>query len=520
MMNIIKNNKHKVLLIIISLLILLSIIITITYAFFGPPITKPSYTPANVTGETADQLIFVENNTFDMKPGSHNLNENTGNYSATVNPTVVLKAANEITGAIGYYDVLFFVGTNEYSYSTGDLKTPELLLTIIDPNGNEVTEVDGLNHFTIDGVSGFDITDANNIYKIKLNNKIESFSSSGYTDEWSFTITMLNLNVNQNVNRDKTFKSNIIMRSDEVIDKYLVESVLLSNGGKEIIEAKGNPVYSVLPTTNEGLFAMNDTYGTSYYYRGTVDNNWVLFAGHYWRIIRINGDNSIRLIYQGTDAPIETENVIYKTSGIGSSAYNLKAENYSESVGYMFNVYDQHGYREDSTIKEFVDLWYENNMLEYSTFLSDALFCNDRTLFLNGTEVNLVGTTWGSTHYFGSSYRVSINQPSLTCDVKNDNFTVADTNVGNGALTYPIGLPTQDEMYLAQQYMSNVEITMSPNTLYYSKKAWSPPTLTINMYYDGPQVVNDNIKPVINLKSSTLVTGSGSWDDPYDVEFD
>ncbi len=52
--------------------------------------------------------------------------------------------------------------------------------------------------------------------------------------------------------------------------------------------------------SDKGIYQMNDEYGTSYYYRGSVNNNYVLFGGHYWRIIRINGDGSIRLLYAGT----------------------------------------------------------------------------------------------------------------------------------------------------------------------------------------------------------------------------
>ncbi len=55
-------------------------------------------------------------------------------------------------------------------------------------------------------------------------------------------------------------------------------------------------------TTDEGIFEMEDDYGTSYYFRGAVENNYVKFAGYYWRIIRVNGDGSLRIIYDGTSA--------------------------------------------------------------------------------------------------------------------------------------------------------------------------------------------------------------------------
>ena len=67
---------------------------------------------------------------------------------------------------------------------------------------------------------------------------------------------------------------------------------------------------------DKGLYKTSDSYGTSYYFRGAVDNNWLYFAGFYWRIIRINGDGSIRLIYTGkkgevipANAPVSYRNI-------------------------------------------------------------------------------------------------------------------------------------------------------------------------------------------------------------------
>ena len=61
--------------------------------------------------------------------------------------------------------------------------------------------------------------------------------------------------------------------------------------------------------TDEGIFEMEDDYGTSYYYRGAVTNNYVKFAGFYWRIVRINGDGSLRIIYDGTEAHANGTNI-------------------------------------------------------------------------------------------------------------------------------------------------------------------------------------------------------------------
>ena len=92
----------------------------------------------------------------------------------------------------------------------------------------------------------------------------------------------------------------------------------------------GTPNFSQVATTNEGVYKTQDDWGDSYYFRGAVDNNWVKFAGFYWRIIRINGDGSIRLIYNGTSTATTGTSTQIQTSTFNSS-YNDNAH-----VGYMY----------------------------------------------------------------------------------------------------------------------------------------------------------------------------------------
>ena len=101
-------------------------------------------------------------------------------------------------------------------------------------------------------------------------------------------------------------------------------------GSTELVVNSETPDFSKIATTNEGLFKTQDDLGTSYYFRGAVDNNWVKFGKDssgkdiYWRIIRINGDGSIRMIYTGTTAPTESTKVVMTGPGtqIGTSKFN------------------------------------------------------------------------------------------------------------------------------------------------------------------------------------------------------
>ena len=100
---------------------------------------------------------------------------------------------------------------------------------------------------------------------------------------------------------------------------------------KTNINAKGTPDFSKTATTDEGLFMAEDDEGDSYYYRGAVKNNYVSFAGYTWRIIRRNGDGSIRMIYSG-----KTTSDTGTATNIGNSVFNEKYWD-PTYVGYKYN---------------------------------------------------------------------------------------------------------------------------------------------------------------------------------------
>ncbi len=107
---------------------------------------------------------------------------------------------------------------------------------------------------------------------------------------------------------------------------------------KTNIKSKGIPAFSKTATTDEGLFMAEDDEGESYYYRGAVKNNYVSFAGFIWRIIRRNGDESVRMIYSGKSTTDTGEAVT-----IGKSQFNSK---------YWDPTYEGYKYNEDFELHE------------------------------------------------------------------------------------------------------------------------------------------------------------------------
>lgn len=314
------------------------------------------------------------------------------------------------------------------------------------------------------------------------------------------------------------------------------KTILINNGGGNTtydsaiyyIKGKSTPTFSKVATTNEGMFAANDSQGTSYYFRGAVNNNWIKYGKDssnkdiYWRIIRINGDNSIRMIYSGTTAPTSTTKTTLTGNGtsIEKSAYNASTTG-AEYVGYMYQANYQRSNATNSTIKSNIDSWFAGTSLKNDSNVVDNIFCNDRN----------TNVTWksrpNSTMYFNAYYRNDNSSPSLKCENNQDSFTTS-TSIGNGKLTYPVGLITIDEVIFAGGK------SITSNTNYYLYTGISYYTMSPNFVNRGPKpyvfVVNDQgkfsnylvstsyyIRPVINLNGNVKLSGTGTYDNVYEV---
>ena len=357
------------------------------------------------------------------------------------------------------------------------------------------------------------------------------------------------------------------------------EKILLDNGNgattvdaaKAYIEGKTTsttPDFSTVATTNEGMYSAKDDLGTSYYFRGAVDNNWLKYGKYtkdmyncnngtisatdtgnsctkiassgdaiYWRIIRINGDNSIRMIYSGITPPTESTKVIKTTdTSLGNSSFNANQDK-AEYVGYMYTLGQQHGTSKSSDIKTYLDNWYANytDLNKTGTKITDQIYCNDRTASTSNVAYSTTNyttlTSWNSTgtqYYYGTYGRiVKDNNPMLTCAVDSDRFTVNKINgKGNSALTYPIGLITIDELEMAGNNWSE------SNTNYYLHTGANYWTGSPYEFYVGNGAIEFDVlgdgslnggyvrskfgaRGVVSLSSESKLLGSGTYDDVY-----
>ena len=436
----------------------------------------------------------------------------------------------------------------EYCTTTSDTCTPDTSPTLnnnsftinLDNNANEqricVRITDGYNQ-TGEGCSlGYKIDGENPTVNItnetvdKTSISITINGSDNYSGISQYKFSSDNGSNYETINTSEdtytyTF-NNLESGTDYPIKVQVIdEAGNIGEINKEIsTESDREAANYILASTNRPTGQTTDwTGGTTYYYTGKP-NNWVQFGGFYWRIIRINGDGSIRVIYQGANA-----NETGIGSRIGTSAFNSSDKN-NMYVGFKYTQNDPHGTGTNSTIlgassNSSLNTWYSNNLVSYADKIDgNAGFCGDRTSYTNSSGTVSGGGTETTQTYYGAYIRlVSNNNPSLQCSDSRDIYTTTNSSTGNKSLTYPIGLLTADEYVLAGSGNSYLNVgitywTMSPSYFYstfYNANVFRVISSGDLDYY----VVNSStgVRPVINIRADISLTGSGTTSDPFKV---
>ena len=344
---------------------------------------------------------------------------------------------------------------------------------------------------------------------------------------------------------------------------------------------KDVPDFSKVETEEKGIYKAEDDYGTTYYFRGKQSYNYVSFADKIWRIVRINGDGSIRLVldsvadttafntsyndnayvgymYGMTGQTSSNTNQCIKLNSAGTAA-EVDTTNTTESActsaGYKWTAtpYDAtHANVVSSTVKKSLDTWYETNIKNngLESYVADTLFCNDKTLASNG--IGGVSTQYGygtNKTYYASTERLQYSsgttsittaKPTFKCAESATNtysrFTVNVTtlsngNKTNGDLTYPIGLLSADEVSFAGAYQINMSYYLNNSSItsdwWHSSPYSYNGSNAIEWTVDGSASSIDSyrvsgtgiLRPSINLKAELLVGGGdGTSSNPYTVK--
>ena len=293
------------------------------------------------------------------------------------------------------------------------------------------------------------------------------------------------------------------------LDNILItETPNFNTNEPSVISGTENYDYS-----KSGLYSMNvisgfggqSTQGTTYYFRGAVNNNYVDFAGKTWRVVRINEDGTIRLTLNGL-----TDNTHH--------VFNSSSNSYS----YM--------YYSNSQIKSEVESWYSTNITG-----------------TNATKVAIGNYFCEAAKVKPSSSAGSGNASMATLDNYVTNLECLTDGNSKGLINANVGLLTVEEVVMSGAIYYNFNTsdtnyylyldginwwTMSPAGFAASNSyEWNSLNKNIGIgnakYLNGAVKVNNpsnsanfnfGIRPVINLKTDVIATGTGTESDPYVVQ--
>ena len=455
---------------------------------------------ANASIKALNESDLISDNKFTIKEGIALTYANIG-----IKSTCTIK---------GYGSLYLNVATLSSAFSTGNSKGALKYAVLDNTSTTSTVTVASLLNQKFNIVSKGSITSTGKITlltKQLSNTKLNKYLIVIYADVSKIANDAMDASFNGTVSADAN-QGNIA--------KITLTSLNLS-------PSSGTPNFtktSIADGTN-GIYSTEDDLGTSYYFRGNVTNNYVKFANKYWRIIRINGDGTIRMIYAGTSAH-ENGYDDYEANdmNIGTSAFNSSDVD-NTYVGYMYgtagaSTYENtHSNTTNSTIKTKLDSWYDTNIVNTGNekYIADAIYCNDRSVY-EGTGIGTTFTT------YAAQIRIDNGKPTLKCTNNNDKFTKS-TTLGNGKLTKMIGLITSDEvMYAGEIY----GIENNEYYLYSGKFYWTmTPTVygggNAYVYYvesDGSLYSNyvgytRDVRPVVSLKSDAISGGSGTATSPF-----
>ena len=517
----IKKKQKKVMIYI--LVISLICVVGVSYAFFTAGMS--SETSTTVRADAGTMKITYS--------GGANINL-AGIYPkddvwATKTITVT---GNNTTDAEMYYKLTLVVDSN--TFKTDDPLQYELVSTNTSTNGKIIPNISKTN------ITGTSIELGSGHFK-KANNAKHTYLLKIYYPKKS---------TSQNANQGAAFSAHVEITSAKAPTAPTVSNLAEAIRANNEVQTPLTTPGAAISTADEALLASaEDDNGTSYYFRGAVKNNYVEFANKCWRIVRVGGDDSVKLILHNDNTkkvanPCDAANnstsaAFARYSGTTyTSAFN-SSHNDNAYVGFKYGTAGAsdyattHANTNNSTILTNLETWYNNNLKTYADAIADTVWCNDKTNVEDKTYNpwsyggNATGLGYGTNKtYYGATQRLVSTSgsaggtgPSLKC------------NGELSKITSKIGLITVDELAFAG-YAYELQNT----TTYLQENAtntywWSLSPLDFNLGSAGVWNVGEGsfgrssagstleVRPSISIVSSATISGGfGTSEDPYVVE--
>ena len=271
-----KNSKKQaIILSIVAVATFAILIIGATYAYFQAQTGASKSTDVKVTTYTTDVLTFTTGDAINIALTQSDFASGKGNAVGNTFAKASLIANNKTNTSTKNYYVYLNIEDNTFEYSVNE-STPELILTVTDNNGNEVTDISGLIHTSVtDGsgatITGYDITTATGV--LTLFNNREITANPTKEEQWNIKLTFINYDKDQSKNAGNELNAKILIQKEELnngttLAEYVTSLYTGTQGDNNIYYHNGTI------TSGETVIDANDG---SYRYAGASDavNNYI-----------------------------------------------------------------------------------------------------------------------------------------------------------------------------------------------------------------------------------------------------
>ncbi len=517
------EKKKPIILSVIALLALVALVVGATFAYFQAQVGEGKSADIVVKSYTVDTFTFATDSQISLNLDQDNFASGKGNITGSTYASATLTANNKTNTATEHYYLYLNIENNTFTYSINE-STPEIIMTVTDSSGTEVTDISTLNHVIVTGangaqVSGYDITNKKGL--ITLFNNREITTTSSKEERWNIKVTFVNYDASQNANAGKSMSAKVMIQKEVMpFHQTCNDNTLACHTAKLYSGTQGeNGIYY-----HDANLA-NGAGDNSYRFAGASDavNNYLCFgntqspcpADNLYRIIGVFGDR-VKLIKSdyATSALLGTDGdykEAYTATGYVSS--NYKGNNLASIAGYVWNKSQQ-------------NTWSLSNLNK--TNLNQNFITKIGAAWANKIDM----TTWkvgGNTNIADqpakTAYQDEIVNP-LTAG-STDNKTEYSAKIG---LMYAsdYGFAAAPSAWTADLSTYNDEAIKNANWMYMGLYEWTisrQPNQHRNgaFFVTGSGFVTDSyglmyaygVRPVFNLTSSVnYASGSGSATDP------
>ena len=479
-----KNKQY----LIIAVGVLIAFTVAGTYAFFQ--VLGGSTETRNVTVQTSttDSLTFNVTKDIEIEASRENFYQNAGNLSDTTTATARLVPNSKTNSATANYNVYVVIDSNNFVYTT-EAHTPELLLTITDPDGNRHGNIVGLN-----GDNGvFDITTRTGAFLVAEDYEISASTAQGTTQTWTMTVTLVNLDTDQNNNTGKTLTGTIYITKEDLTTYSLAElnAIRTSRTNEQTGEEVSN-IHSTSITVD--VETTSGTEGIGTYYFGIEEQS---STGY----INVANQTINGIEYFESNEPTYTF-----TNLKGNTDYTVYAF-VEDGAGFKSNIYNT-----TVTTEEYILPSVTNVTTEVLSLSS-----------LKATATASAGENQVSKYYFncgdGNGWSEAQDSNEYTCSglSYNTNYNV-QVKVIDTYGEYSVEYVKPSEIRAYEVTYSCTNCTSSKNSEYILANSSSSATITANTHYNLTSAtttgctLSNGVATVSGISSNTTcnVTASGN----------